>query len=122
MAKDKTVFVCSDCGYECSRWLGQCPTCKSWNSLEEMTIHKETASAKAVTAGAAAVYLKDVSLESTARWSTGFGELDRVLGAGVVEGICCPGGRRTGYRQIDAVSAGGGCAGAVGQKGAVYLW
>mgnify|MGYP001385274434 CR=1 FL=1 len=38
MAKQKTVFVCGQCGYECTKWLGQCPSCKAWNTLEEMPL------------------------------------------------------------------------------------
>ena len=86
MAKDKTAFVCSACGYECSRWLGQCPACREWNTMEEITVFAQTAAKKNVPVGDAPVYLKDVSTESTARWATGFAELDRVLGGGVVEG------------------------------------
>ena len=86
MAKDKTVFICRECGYECSRWLGQCPTCRQWNTLEEMAVFADAKADKTVTAGDAPVYLKDVSVENTARWPSGFAELDRVLGGGVVEG------------------------------------
>lgn len=86
MAKSKTAFVCRDCGYECVKWMGQCPSCRAWNTLEEMTIAAPVKNEKIAPIGEAAVYLKDVSLETSARWSTGFGELDRVLGSGVVEG------------------------------------
>lgn len=86
MAKSKTAFVCRDCGYECVKWMGQCPSCRAWNTLEEMTIAAPVKNEKIAPVGEAAVYLKDVSLETSARWSTGFGELDRVLGSGVVEG------------------------------------
>ncbi len=85
MAKEKTVFVCSECGYECARWLGQCPSCKAWNTLLETQAIAPVKNAKAP-AGEAAVYLKDVSLERSDRWPTGFSELDRVLGSGIVEG------------------------------------
>ena len=86
MAKDKTVFVCRDCGYECGRWLGQCPSCRAWNTLEEV-VHSAPQKGKGfVPAGEPPIYLKDVSIENTARWTTGFKELDRVLGSGVVEG------------------------------------
>ncbi len=85
MAKDKTLFLCSQCGYECARWLGQCPSCKEWNTLEETEV-TAPANAKTAPAGEAAVYLKDVSLEQSKRWQTGFSELDRVLGSGIVEG------------------------------------
>lgn len=86
MAKEKTVFMCSECGYESARWLGQCPACKAWNTLEETQILAPVKGAKSAPAGEAAVYLKDVSLERSDRWPTGFAELDRVLGSGIVEG------------------------------------
>ncbi len=85
MAKEKTAFVCSECGYESVRWLGQCPACRAWNAMEETVVaapEKRTATASA----ASAVYLKDVPAQDDARWTTGFCELDRVLGGGVVEG------------------------------------
>jgi DNA repair protein RadA/Sms len=85
MAKEKTAFVCSECGYECARWLGQCPACRAWNTLEETVVAAPDRKSAPVSS-AAAVYLKDVPAETDARWSTGFGELDRVLGGGVVEG------------------------------------
>lgn len=85
LAKERKAFVCGECGYQSAKWLGQCPACKAWNTLEEELL---TAPEKGGGAAGAAlpVYLKDVSLAETARWSTGFAELDRVLGAGVVEG------------------------------------
>lgn len=87
MAKIKTAFVCRDCGYESVKWLGQCPACKAWNTLDEITLDAPVKStSRAAPAGEPAVYLKDVSLEATSRWCSGFGELDRVLGGGVVEG------------------------------------
>lgn len=84
MAKDKTAYVCEECGYTNSKWLGQCPSCKEWNTLFETVPPKPMAEAAPL--GDAPVYLKDVSMEYTARWKTGFAELDRVLGDGVVEG------------------------------------
>ena len=86
MAKDKTAFVCSACGYEYAKWLGQCPSCKEWNTFEEMAVSAPVKGVSVVPLGEQAMRLKDVSMEDTARWSTGYGELDRVLGAGVVEG------------------------------------
>ncbi len=85
MAKEKTAFVCSECGYECAKWLGQCPACRAWNTLEETVVAAPEKRA-APAAAAEAVYLKDVPAQDDARWATGFGELDRVLGGGIVEG------------------------------------
>jgi len=88
MAKEKTVYVCGECGYECGKWLGQCPSCRSWNTLEEVAVAAAQPAKlqQPLPAGEPAVYLKDVSADSAVRWSTGFAELDRVLGAGIVEG------------------------------------
>lgn len=86
MAKEKTAFVCSECGYQSAKWLGQCPACKEWNTLEEMMLAAPVKGTQSMPLGEQAVLLKDVSMEDTARWSTGYFELDRVLGAGVVEG------------------------------------
>ncbi len=86
MAKQKTVFVCMECGYQCGKWLGQCPACKAWNALEEELITAPANKAHETIGTAEPVYLKDVSMTQAARCSTGFSELDRVLGGGVVEG------------------------------------
>lgn len=86
MAKEKTAYVCGECGYQSARWLGQCPSCKEWNTLEEVTLSAPVKSTGAVRQGEQAVLLKDVSMQDAARWKTGYAELDRVLGAGVVEG------------------------------------
>ena len=86
MAKEKTVFICGECGYQSGKWLGQCPACKAWNTLEESVVAALQQQPAAISAGTAPVLLKDVSLAQTPRWKTGFAELDRVLGDGVVEG------------------------------------
>ncbi len=96
MAKEKTLFACTACGYETSRWVGRCPGCGAWNTMEEATVIAAPAgSAKAPKqrpgTGAAAMLLKDIPEDVTLRTSTGIGELDRVLGgsgenAGIVEG------------------------------------
>ena len=95
MAKEKTaksVFFCSECGNESPKWLGKCPACGAWNSYVE----EPKAKAKETAAGAVRrsllpdtakpEKLKDISLSEEIRISTGLGELDRVLGGGVVEG------------------------------------
>ena len=82
MAK-KTVFVCGECGYGSGKWLGCCPSCNSWNTMVEesqvSTKQKSTSQAKAVP-------LSDVEVFGAKRTSTKIGELDRVLGGGVVAG------------------------------------
>ena len=91
MAKEKTTYVCSACGYETPRWMGKCPGCGAWNTLEEQAPQAvQTAPVKAIKqrpgTGASAMRLSEVPEETTARATTGIGELDRVLGGGVVEG------------------------------------
>ncbi len=88
MAKAKTVFFCKECGYESSKWMGQCPGCKTWDSfVEERVAPKSVAQAKAVLTGSVKPSrLADISSEDTNRINTGINELDRVLGGGVVIG------------------------------------
>lgn len=86
MTKDKKVFICGECGYESARWLGQCPSCRQWNTLGETQIIAPPKGLKSAPAGESPVLLRDVSLEHSERWLTGFAELDRVLGSGIVEG------------------------------------
>ena len=93
MAKEKTIYLCSSCGYETPRWMGKCPGCGSWNTLEEQAPQASLGSAAPAKAlkqrpgtGAKAMRLDEISEESSVRATTGIGELDRVLGGGVVEG------------------------------------
>ena len=88
MAKAKTTaFFCKECGFESSKWYGQCPGCKEWNTFVEEPIAKKTA-----TKGVANIMssqptvLSQISTNDTDRTSTGIEELDRVLGGGIVEG------------------------------------
>lgn len=92
MAKGKkTVFFCQNCGHEESKWLGQCPACKEWNTFveEKVTVPKAgNASALGPAGGAAPqpVLLTSVDTDDDERIRTGIGELDRVLGGGIVQG------------------------------------
>ena len=90
MAKAKTVFYCTNCGNETPRWQGKCPACGAWNTIEE---HIEKPSVGSVKTKAAPVgqskrpqRLQEISSEGETRFSTGMGELDRVLGGGAVAG------------------------------------
>lgn len=87
--KSKTVFYCKNCGNEFPRWQGQCPACGAWNSIEEF-VQKPASAAKGKSAapgGSASVRtLREVDTEQELRFSTGLGELDRVLGGGGVRG------------------------------------
>ena len=87
MAKSKTVFFCEECGYESAKWLGQCPVCKAWNAFSEApALKKGGSSLKPGVAASLPIKIKDVSLESDERVTTGISELDRVLGGGIVKG------------------------------------
>ena len=92
MAKEKTIYMCSGCGYETPRWMGKCPGCGSWNTLEEQAPQTaaQQAPAKALKqrpgTGAKAMRLEEIPEENASRATTGIGELDRVLGGGVVQG------------------------------------
>ena len=88
MAKNvsKTMFVCSECGYDSPKWFGQCPSCKSWNTMEEIKISSTTASLKGTTASPEAIPIDQVHFEDEQRYMTGMKELDRVLGGGIVRG------------------------------------
>ena len=81
--KQKSVFVCGECGYETPRWMGRCPQCGSWNTIVE----EERVSLKAPAAPSKAVPLKEVAAQAGQRTSTGIGELDRVLGGGLTSGM-----------------------------------
>lgn len=87
MAKAKTVFFCSECGHESSKWLGQCPACKSWNTfVEEKQSVTKKGGAKPRRASASPMNMSEGSIKSEERIPTGIGELDRVLGGGIVTG------------------------------------
>ncbi len=94
MAKSKNVYVCTECGYESSKWYGKCPSCGEWNTLEEQVRETVTASSPSVrrsTVSSLSAYempmkIKDISTSDEARYSTGMEELNRVLGGGIVKG------------------------------------
>ena len=85
----KTIFYCSNCGYESTKWMGQCPGCHEWNTFAEEPVR--TGGMRQSPAGrkrtlARPVKLSEVTAETNERTSTGFTELDRVLGGGIVTG------------------------------------
>ena len=90
MAKAKTVFVCSGCGYESAKWLGKCPACNEWNTFYEEKVVSSSNNPSSANGGNKAKAmprkLKEVEGIEVARTSTGIGELDRVLGGGLVKG------------------------------------
>lgn len=93
MPKAKSVYVCRECGFESPKWNGKCPNCGSWNSLEETeVIPKTKATIGVAKSGGMDLSEKIVSLADAdtsvneVRYKTGLGELDRVLGGGLVKG------------------------------------
>lgn len=97
MAKDKTAYVCSNCGQESAKWVGKCPSCGQWNTFSEIRISGETGSMAAKQAaanvhkamshsGARPMLLRDISSKDEPRIDTHDTELNRVLGGGLVKG------------------------------------
>ena len=87
MAKGKkSVFFCQNCGHEENKWLGQCPMCKEWNTFVEETVSVTKTSTVKLSKEAEIVALKDITINNEERILTRIGELDRVLGGGIVPG------------------------------------
>ena len=91
MAKGKTsIFFCQSCGYESSKWMGQCPGCKEWNTFVEEVVDKKSAGTlakqKATSSEAKVLPLSQIEMTYDKRVSTDMKELDRVLGGGIVQG------------------------------------
>lgn len=86
MPKNKTVFVCRDCGAEYSKWNGKCTACGAWNTLEE-TVPVTVGTGKAAPVGTFKYSrISEISYDDETRYDTGISELDRVLGGGLVKG------------------------------------
>ena len=91
MAKQKTVFCCTDCGNETPNWAGRCPKCGSWNTLKEVTLDVQPKGSRTRVAAVrqenkAPKRISDLDASAEIRFSTGISEFDRVLGGGAVEG------------------------------------
>ncbi len=86
MAKTKTVYTCTNCAYESSRWLGKCPGCNEWNTMEETTVEPETNKTAGIPHEAKVMCLSDIHLNDSVHIPVGLEELDRVLGGGLIEG------------------------------------
>ncbi len=91
--KSKTTYICRECGYKSPKWLGKCPSCNSWNTMDEtlVTPEKKTSAVASLvreSAGSARMPKKisEVTANSETRYKTGLKELDRVLGGGIVRG------------------------------------
>ena len=90
MAKEKPVYSCTECGGTSPKWQGKCPHCEAWNTLIETVPEAPAGGGKnrfaALAPSAAVAVLSDIEASETPRTPTGIGELDRVLGGGIVEG------------------------------------
>jgi len=90
--KIKSVFFCQECGYESSKWMGQCPGCRQWNTFVEETVKPKAAAVKGVSAATSGgeagspKTLSEIVLNDEERYDTHIGELNRVLGGGLVKG------------------------------------
>ncbi len=88
--KIKSVYVCSECGYESPKWYGKCPSCSEWNTMNEEVVNKSEPSSsslrKSVSVYSKPLSITDISTEDEHRYVTGISELDRVLGGGIVKG------------------------------------
>mgnify|MGYP002537805190 FL=1 len=91
MAKEKTIYICTNCGQESPKWAGKCPACGQWNTFVEEVVRKETPVAKHVARGIESVhskpqYLKEIVSSDEQRINMYDEELNRVLGGGLVQG------------------------------------
>ncbi|MBR3760181.1 MAG: DNA repair protein RadA [Ruminococcus sp.] len=91
MAKSRIVYTCNQCGYESSKWNGKCPSCGAWNSFEEGTPEMISPSGRSSSQNIAdlserILELEDIGADTDIRYNTGVGELNRVLGGGLVKG------------------------------------
>ncbi len=89
MTRVKTHYICNECGATSPKWVGQCPDCNSWNSLEETVVNKKTGNfgqANIPVTATVVRTLNDIEISDQPRTSTGIKELDRVLGGGIVGG------------------------------------
>ncbi len=91
-SKPKTVYVCSECGYESPKWYGKCPDCGEWNTLMEEIRAPEPASSRRSAISPSQIQtvklssIREVDTSEEERYHTGLSELDRVLGGGLVKG------------------------------------
>ena len=86
--KSKTVYVCTECGFESPKWMGKCTECGAWNTMEEdvRLPQKAAVSTLKPVHSFSAKPLSEISADDEHRFVTGISELDRVLGGGIVKG------------------------------------
>ncbi|MDH5553467.1 MAG: AAA family ATPase, partial [Nitrosomonas sp.] len=86
MAKQKTIYSCTECGGQTSKWQGQCPHCQAWNTLVETIAEKTVSRFSPVSDVGTVQNLSEIEAQEEPRYPTGVTELDRVLGGGLVQG------------------------------------
>lgn len=86
MAKSKSVYVCSECGYRSPKWLGKCPSCNQWNTMEEEIENTSSKPLSKSSSVSKVMALDEITTDVEKRISTGINEFDRVLGGGIVYG------------------------------------
>lgn len=87
----KTVFFCKECGYESAKWLGKCPGCGNWNTFVEEKVEKSTSKSSksfsnSFSEKSEIKKLNEIVVSENVRLDTGYSELNRVFGSGIVEG------------------------------------
>ena len=101
MAKSSTIFVCSNCGNESSKWFGRCTACGEWNTCYEEKVNIKSNGKVDSKKEAKPIKLNEVKKQDILKSSTGFAELDRVLGGGLVKGSLTLLGGEPGIRKIN---------------------
>ena len=87
---NKVIYVCNECGYESSKWLGKCPVCSQWNTFFEQKVSKtKSSNPLSEPSRSKSEKIKEVDLTEVPRMDCGFAELNRVLGGGIVPGSVC---------------------------------
>lgn len=86
MSKSKVLYICQECGYESSKWLGKCPSCNGWNSFVEELVEKQKTSLVENIKASKPITLSNIKMTNEHRITTKIKELDRVLGGGIVQG------------------------------------
>lgn len=84
--KTKIIYVCENCGYQTSKWIGRCPSCEAWNSFRENIKEPESRFHKGLKGSPAKTETINKEIPDSNRFSTGINEFDRVLGGGIVQG------------------------------------
>ena len=85
--KTKSLYICSQCGYESAKWYGCCPSCNEWNTMEEeIRTPQQQKASKAPQRAVFAQTINEIDADDEIRFRTGMDELDRVLGGGIVKG------------------------------------